>query len=145
MRSAMSEPTRRQITKAVLLTSGVIAGGIAPRHLRAAGEIRRGGTLNIVIQPEPPILVSLTHTAGPAYRGDRAGQAGAVSARRADGFRIADYSPTRLRGNGPTRQSQWPRADRDRPVRLQGMETRRPHPAGAQPELLGSGQAVSRP
>ncbi|MCK1274632.1 ABC transporter substrate-binding protein [Bradyrhizobium sp. 61] len=64
----MNEPTRRQITKALLLTSGAIAGGLAPRPIRAAEEIKRGGTLNIVIQPEPPILVSLTHTAGPTTR-----------------------------------------------------------------------------
>jgi len=40
----------------------------APRRARATNEARRGGTLNIVIQPEPPILVSLTHTAGPTTR-----------------------------------------------------------------------------
>src|SRR5213082_3165361 len=68
MRSAMNEPTRRQITKALLLTSGAIVAGVAPRPIHAAEEVRRGGTLNIVIQPEPPILVSLTHTAGPTTR-----------------------------------------------------------------------------
>nr|WP_283805528.1 ABC transporter substrate-binding protein [Bradyrhizobium tropiciagri] len=35
---------------------------------RAADEGQHGGTLNVVIQPEPPILVSLTHTAGPTTR-----------------------------------------------------------------------------
>ncbi|GJD48344.1 Glutathione-binding protein GsiB [Methylobacterium crusticola] len=33
-----------------------------------AGAPRRGGTLTVVIQPEPPTLVSLTHTAGPTTR-----------------------------------------------------------------------------
>ncbi|MFT4117716.1 ABC transporter substrate-binding protein [Bradyrhizobium sp.] len=64
----MNELSRRQIAKAFLLASGAAASGLAPRQLLAAEEPRRGGTLNIVIQPEPPILVSLTHTAGPTTR-----------------------------------------------------------------------------
>lgn len=63
----MNEFSRRQVAKA-LLASGVAAGSIAPRQLLAAEEPRRGGTLNAVIQPEPPILVSLAHTAGPTTR-----------------------------------------------------------------------------
>lgn len=39
--------------------------GIAAPALRPP---RRGGVLNMLIQPEPPILVSLTHSAGPTTR-----------------------------------------------------------------------------
>ena len=65
----MNDVTRRQMTRAFLLGSaGVLGTTLAPCHLWAADEVRRGGTLNVVIQPEPPILVSLTHTAGPTTR-----------------------------------------------------------------------------
>ncbi|MGY2047869.1 ABC transporter substrate-binding protein [Methylobacterium sp. JK268] len=54
------------------LTRRALAGGLAalPLGLSAARAAapRRGGTLVMVIQPEPPILVSLTHTAGPTTR-----------------------------------------------------------------------------
>jgi peptide/nickel transport system substrate-binding protein len=43
-----------------------VAAGSSRRT--CAAEPQRGGTLNLVIQPEPPILVSLTHTAGPTTR-----------------------------------------------------------------------------
>ncbi|WP_316233679.1 ABC transporter substrate-binding protein [Bradyrhizobium sp. SZCCHNPS2010] len=58
--------TRRDLNKTLLLGTMTVATG----HLRAsrAAAPRRGGTLNLVIQPEPPILVSLTHTAGPTTR-----------------------------------------------------------------------------
>ncbi|MDI4234054.1 ABC transporter substrate-binding protein [Bradyrhizobium sp. Arg237L] len=62
----MTYPTRRQVTQGLLF--GSISAAIGTAGARATGAARRGGTLNVVIQPEPPILVSLTHTAGPTTR-----------------------------------------------------------------------------
>ncbi|MCC8978152.1 ABC transporter substrate-binding protein [Bradyrhizobium acaciae] len=64
----MNGLTRRQITNALLLASGALVGVPMLTSARAADEGKHGGTLNVVIQPEPPILVSLTHTAGPTTR-----------------------------------------------------------------------------
>ena len=68
VRSAMNWLTRRQITKALLWSSGALVSSSVAGPVRAADEGKHGGTLNVVIQPEPPILVSLTHTAGPTTR-----------------------------------------------------------------------------
>lgn len=57
--------TRRDFTQGLVL--GAVTATGAPRMAYAA-EPQRGGTLNLVIQPEPPILVSLTHSAGPTTR-----------------------------------------------------------------------------
>jgi peptide/nickel transport system substrate-binding protein len=62
------EITRRHLTQAMAL--GVIGAttGFGANLAQASIEPKRGGTLNMVIQPEPPILVSLTHSAGPTTR-----------------------------------------------------------------------------
>ena len=58
--------TRRNLSKTLLF--GTITAAAGHARTSQAAEPRRGGTLNLVIQPEPPILVSLTHTAGPTTR-----------------------------------------------------------------------------
>ncbi len=58
----MTALTRRHVT------AGLAAGSLALAIPARAGTPRRGGTLTMVIQPEPPTLVSLTHTAGPTTR-----------------------------------------------------------------------------
>lgn len=62
----MTEITRRRLTE-TLIWGALGAAGAVPLG-RADAAARRGGTLNVVIQPEPPILVGLTHTAGPTTR-----------------------------------------------------------------------------
>src|SRR4051812_49845673 len=47
---------RREFTKLCLMTT-VLTGGIPLGITRAAGQTK-GGTLNTIIQPEPPILVT---------------------------------------------------------------------------------------
>jgi len=64
----MNDITRRQVTKGLMLATGAAMTASRPRRARAVEQVQRGGTLNVVIQPEPPILVSLTHTAGPTTR-----------------------------------------------------------------------------
>jgi peptide/nickel transport system substrate-binding protein len=58
----MTALTRRRFT------GGLAAGALGLARPARAGTPRRGGTLTMVIQPEPPTLVSLTHTAGPTTR-----------------------------------------------------------------------------
>ncbi len=51
------------------LAAGALIGWAGtPGPAQASGQPRRGGTLNMIIQPEPPVLVSLAHTAGPTTR-----------------------------------------------------------------------------
>lgn len=58
--------TRRQFNQGIGI--GLIAASLGDARSSHAETPRRGGTLNLVIQPEPPTLVSLTHTAGPTTR-----------------------------------------------------------------------------
>jgi len=58
--------SRRQLNQLFALAA---AGAIIPFAGSAtAGEPVSGGTLNLLVQPEPPTLVTLAHTAGPTTR-----------------------------------------------------------------------------
>jgi hypothetical protein len=49
-----------------VLTVGLLAASLSPTV--AAQEPVRGGTLTMVVQPEPPILVSAFNSAAPIWR-----------------------------------------------------------------------------
>jgi peptide/nickel transport system substrate-binding protein len=73
--------TRRTFTTLAALT-GI---GQAASIPAAAGAVepRRGGTLNLLVHPEPPVLVSLTNSAGPTTR---------VSAKVTEGLLTVDFN-----------------------------------------------------
>ncbi|MGR9214584.1 ABC transporter substrate-binding protein (plasmid) [Rhizobium leguminosarum] len=57
---------RRQLNQILALSA---VGAILPfRGFAQAAEPVAGGTLNVLVQPEPPTLVTLAHTAGPTTR-----------------------------------------------------------------------------
>ncbi len=58
---------------------------------------------------------------------------------------IADHSQASLRGHQGAGERVEFEADRHRSVRVQGMAARQLHPARKEPQLLGAGQALSRP
>jgi peptide/nickel transport system substrate-binding protein len=58
--------TRRQLNQILALAS--IATILPLSDKSEAAEYVAGSTLNLLVQPEPPTLVTLAHTAGPTTR-----------------------------------------------------------------------------
>ncbi|MCX5493689.1 ABC transporter substrate-binding protein [Kaistia dalseonensis] len=66
----MSSLSRRDFAKALMLgvaTIALPAARIAPAYGAESAPVS-GGTLNFLVQPEPPTLLTLAHTAGPTTR-----------------------------------------------------------------------------
>lgn len=60
--------TRRNLNRGIALGAAAGWAGALAGPTRADATPKRGGTLNMIIQPEPPVLVSVAHTAGPTTR-----------------------------------------------------------------------------
>jgi peptide/nickel transport system substrate-binding protein len=64
--------TRRELTAAALLTTaGLAAAGSVLHTTRSLGDPqrpKRGGTLNLLAEPEPPTLSTIAHTAGSSLK-----------------------------------------------------------------------------
>jgi peptide/nickel transport system substrate-binding protein len=78
----MSYLTRREFL--IATGAAAIVGGPAFAHAQAQGAAtrKRGGTLNVLINPEPPVLVSIFQTTGPAL---------AVSSKVLEGLLAYDF------------------------------------------------------